>query len=98
LAKKGIIFNLFEEFVVSVAGEDVYEEILGTCGLRTTEPFVGPGSYPDKDLLALVAKTVEKLELSPVDAIRAFGRFCIPALARRFPAFMAPPRLPRRSC
>ena len=58
---KGIIFNLPEEFVVETFGVDAYEEILAASELRTTDPVVGPGTYPDEDLLALVGKTVERL-------------------------------------
>jgi hypothetical protein len=87
---KGIIFNLLEEFVDETLGDAAYEEILETCDLETTDPFVGPGSYPDEDLLALVGKTVERQGTGMPDGLRAFGRFCIPQLALRFPAFLAP--------
>ena len=92
---KGIIFNLLEDFIVEKAGEDGFEEILAAAGLRTTEPFVGPGSYPDEDLTALVAKAVERLGVPTDEALRAFGRFCIPPLARRFPGFVAPHTHPK---
>ena len=86
---KGIIFNLFEDFMVETFGDEAYEEIFASAGLQTTEPFVGPGSYPDEDLLALVGKVVERLGIPADEALRAFGRFCIPPLARRFPVFLA---------
>jgi hypothetical protein len=92
---KGIIFNLLEEFVVETQGIEVYEEILASTSLRTAEPFVGPGSYPDEDLMALVAATIARLGIDQDSALRAFGRFCIPKLAQRFPALMAPYRHPK---
>jgi len=92
---KGIIFNLFEDFVINSLGVDAWEEILASAGLKTTEPFVGPGSYPDEDLLALVATTVKQMGVSNEEALRAFGRFCIPPLARRFPGFMTPHTHPK---
>jgi len=87
---KGIIFNLLERFIVENLGEDKYEEILSACALKTKEPFVGPGSYPDEDLMAIVAKTVETMGVTPPEALRAFGRFCLPILAEKFPGFMTP--------
>jgi hypothetical protein len=92
---KGIIFNLLEEFVVETHGVERYEEILAGTALRTTEPFVGPGSYPDEDLMALVGTTVSHLGIDRNAALRAFGRFCIPRLAQRFPAFMAAHQHPK---
>ncbi len=92
---KGIIFNLFEDFVVEKLGAEAYEEILASAGLQTTEPFVGPGSYPDEDLFALVASAVKRMGVPTAEALRAFGRFCIPPLARRFPRFMTPHAHPK---
>jgi hypothetical protein len=92
---KGIIFNLLENFVVETQGIEAYEQILAATELRTTEPFVGPGSYPDEDLMALVGTTVARLGIDRNEALRAFGRFCVPKLAQRFPAFMAAHRHPK---
>lgn len=86
---KGIFFNLLEEFITENYGEEKYDEILGECRLSTTEPFVGPGTYPDEDLLAIATKTAEKLGITVPDALRAFGRFCFPKLAARYPVFVA---------
>ena len=92
---KGIIFNLLEDFIVENLGDDALEEILAGTGLRTTEPFVGPGSYPDEDLMALVAQVVERMGIPTDEALRAFGRFCIPPLVRRFPGFVTPHSHPK---
>ncbi len=85
---KGVVFNLFEQFVVDNWGDDVYEAILEETTLVTTEPFVGPGTYPDEDFLALVIKATEKLNVPLPDAVRAFGKFCFPKLADVFPNFV----------
>ena len=79
---KGVIFNYLEEFITENWGEEKYEEILGECPLKTKEPFVGPGTYPDTDLLAIVSKTVEKLGITLPDALRSFGKFCFPKLSK----------------
>jgi hypothetical protein len=85
---KGVIFNLLEEFIIEIADEDTYEEILDGVTLVTREPFVGPGTYPDEDLVALVTKTVERLGMPAPAALRAFGKWIFPKLAA-----MVPPEL-----
>jgi predicted hydrocarbon binding protein len=85
---KGVIFNLLEDFIIEGWGDDVYDEILSRCSLRTTEPFIGPGTYDDADLLAIVAQAAETLGLTVPEAVRAFGRYCFSGLARKFPVFL----------
>ncbi len=84
---KGIIFNLLEDFLKENLGEERFEELIDSCSLRTREPFVGPGSYPDEDLLAIVDRTVEVTGMTRIEALRAFGKFCIGSLARKYPFF-----------
>jgi hypothetical protein len=85
---KGIIFNLLEDFAVETLGEDRYHEILSECSLKTQEPFVAPGTYPDEDLLLIVGKTVEKSKIPLPDLLRTFGRWCFPKLGSRYPIFL----------
>lgn len=87
---KGIIFNAFEQFVIANHGEDFFDDVLARCSLATHEPFVGPGTYPDEDLLELVGQTVKQLGVPLPDALRAFGRFAFPALASAFPVCVRP--------
>lgn len=85
---KGVVFNLLESFIVEGWGEETYEEVLAMCPLKTKEPFVGPGTYPDSDLFTIATKAAEKLGLPLTDALRAFGKFSFPALAAKYPAFL----------
>ncbi|MEM9468051.1 MAG: heme NO-binding domain-containing protein [Actinomycetota bacterium] len=78
---KGVIFKVFEDFVVTNFGEDVYEDVYDATELITTEPFVGPGNYPAEDLIALVQTAAEQLGVSVEDAVRACGKFAFAALA-----------------
>ncbi|MEM9193063.1 MAG: heme NO-binding domain-containing protein [Myxococcota bacterium] len=86
---KGVVFNLLESFVVEGWGEEVYEDVLALCPLKTKEPFVGPGTYPDSDLFSIATKTAEKLDLPLADALRAFGTYCFPKLAATAPELVA---------
>ena len=78
---KGVIFKVFEDFVVTNFGEDVYEDVYDDTELLTKEPFVGPGTYPPQDLMALVQTAAGKLGVTVEDAVRACGKFAFPALA-----------------
>jgi hypothetical protein len=87
---KGIVFNLLEQFLCETMGDEAFEELLDGCVLETKEPFVGPGSYPDADLLVILSAAVERLKISREDALRAFGRFSFPRLAKTYPIFVKP--------
>ena len=58
---KGIIFTIFEDFITDNYGAETYEQIISECNLQTKEPFVGPGTYPDSDLMEIVGKATAKL-------------------------------------
>ncbi|MFQ5586113.1 MAG: heme NO-binding domain-containing protein, partial [Thermodesulfobacteriota bacterium] len=92
---KGVIFNLLEQFIAENFGEEKYEEIVTECALKTGEPFVGPGTYPDEDLIAIVSRAVETLGIAPPEALHGFGRFCFPKLAEKFPDFVQPFKHPK---
>lgn len=85
---KGVIFNVLEEFITEGWGAATYEGILARCPLHTKEPFIGPGTYPDADLVTIVGKTCETLGVAPTDALHAFGKFLFPRLAGRVPKFL----------
>ena len=80
---KGIVFELLEEFVIDALDADAYERALERCELRTTEPFVGPGTYPDTDLVALASAAADELAMTLPELLRAFGEHAFLALAVR---------------
>lgn len=85
---KGAIFKHFEAFVSDNWGVEVYEEILDGLDLLTEGPFLGPGSYPDEDLLSIVGATIQKLGIPLPDALRVFGKYLFPKLAGDAPQFV----------
>lgn len=85
---KGVVFNLLEEFITQNWGADTYEQIMSRCPLHTKDPFIGPGTYPDADLLSIVGATTKHLNVSVPDALHAFGKFCFPHLAGKVPQFL----------
>lgn len=87
---KGEIFNLFEDFVTENFGEEKFEEIfeLVHTKLITKEAFVGPGTYPDSDFLAIVQEAVRSLGLTLEEGAFEFGRYCFPKLANKMPLYV----------
>jgi len=92
---KGLVFNLFEDYIRDNLGDEKLEEILDGCALKTAEPFVGPGSYPDEDLLAIIDKTVAVMGTTHSQILHAYGRYCVPKLAQKYPAFFNQHRHPK---
>ena len=85
---KGIIFNILEDFIVEVMGPDAYDSIVSECPLITRDPFIGPGTYPDEDLVAIIVKVADRMQ-QPVPALlKMFGRYAFPKLAAKFPNFI----------
>ena len=85
---KGIIFNLLEDFIVEGWGAEKFEQILTQCPVHTQIPYVGPGTYPDANLLAIVNQTTAALGIGTAEALRSFGRFAFPRLAGKFSVFV----------
>jgi Haem-NO-binding len=92
---KGIIFNLLEDFIVDGWGEERFERIFSACPLHTKTAFVGPGTYPDSDLFALVERATVELGVDAPTALRAFGRYAMPKLAGKFEVFVRDHRHPK---
>lgn len=87
---KGIIFNIAEKFIADRFGEEKLEQILSACELETIEPFVGPGTYPDSDLMEIVHTAAEKVGLPMPEFMKQMGHFTFFKLAERYPNFVAP--------
>ena len=85
---KGIIFNLLELFVDQEVGPGAFDDAIDSSDLSSDGIYVGPKTYPDEDLLALVGYFSEKLDIPAFDLVRTVGRFCLPQLAARFPSFV----------
>src|SRR5690349_1607001 len=88
---KGIIFNELNRMVVERFGVEVWERILEEAPLKTTGgAFIGPKTYPDEDLLAIVNQASQLLGVPIDDLIRQYGHFIFANLARLYPVFVKP--------
>lgn len=86
---KGSMFMVFEDHVSSNYGAEVFEHLLDTVALETTEPFVGPGVYPAGDLVALVVGLADHVGITVDEVLRSYGRHAFAALAGSIAPLMA---------
>ncbi len=87
---KGIIFCLLEKMVVSQCCPGAWDNLVRQTPLLTVGGFIGPETYPDEDLSALVRTASELTGRSVSDLFRAFGRFSFRGLARAYPDCLPP--------
>ena len=85
---KGIIFNVFEDFLDEKYGENTFDNIIEAMVPDVKEPFIAPGTYPDELLFSIIHKTMEEknLELNPT--LLEFGEFLFLQLAKKYPVFV----------
>lgn len=83
---KGVIFNILEEMVIDRCGLDVWSELLEEC--QTEGIYTAGESYPDSELLALVDKASQSLEIPVPTLITGFGEFMFGQLVERYPIFV----------
>ncbi|MHA6724011.1 heme NO-binding domain-containing protein [Sphingomonas sp. RS2018] len=86
-AVKGVVFNLLEQSVVDAHGEDAWIDLLEEAGLDGA--YTSLGSYPDSEIVALVGAAATRLDLTPAEVLRWFGRAAMPMLAERYQVFFA---------
>lgn len=82
---KGIIFNLLEEVVRREYGEETWETLLEEAGVDGA--YTSLGSYPDEEVMRLVAAASAALKKRPDEIVRWFGRNALPLLASKHPHF-----------
>ncbi len=82
------MFIIAESFISETFSDEVYEEIIANCKLSTDGPFVAPGTYPDSDLIEIVVKSSEKLNMPVDEFLKKFGHYSFGKLAERHPNFL----------
>ena len=85
---KGVVFNILEAFIIETFGDETMEEIYSTVAFSgDTPPFIGPETYPDSDLFAMVTLLAEMKTLDLDDVIFELGEFMFPVFAKKYPIF-----------
>lgn len=86
---KGVIFNLLEEAVIDQFGDAAWDDLLDAAQVEGA--YTSLSSYPDSEIMALVAAASGRLSLSPAAILRWFGKSAIPSLAVHYPDFFKAP-------
>ena len=82
---KGIIFNIVEEVISGTSGPETWDELLILTELSGV--YTSLGSYPDKELMDLVAAASKLSDTPTPELLECIGRDAIPLLYERFPKF-----------
>jgi predicted hydrocarbon binding protein len=80
---KGVVFNIFEDFIVESFDDSTWELILDKSGEE--DVFIGPKTYPDKVLINFIKTAVKLKGLNLKTAERLFGKFAYPKLKEKIP-------------
>lgn len=82
---KGVIFNIFSEFIEEIGGLEAWDKLLEQTELEGV--YTSAGSYSDEELFALVGKACEMKGIAIPDALKAFGQFAVGGFFSRYPEF-----------
>ncbi len=85
---KGVVFNILEGLIVEEFGDVIMEEIYSSVQFSgDVLPFVGPESYPDSDLFAMVGYLSDKTSIPVDDLVFEFGKYMLPVFYQNYPVF-----------
>lgn len=79
---KGVIFNIFEDFVVTNFSDATWEKVLED-NHKEDEVFIGPKTYDDADLFSLIFSAIKLTNLEADVVIRCFGKFAFKNLKNK---------------
>ncbi|SPJ33734.1 heme NO-binding domain-containing protein [Kushneria phyllosphaerae] len=83
---KGIIFNMFNDIIVTRFDEQTWEEMLENA--RVSGAWSSLGNYDDHDMLALVNAASHQLAITPQACLQWLGREMLPRLGGIYPGLL----------
>ncbi|REC95612.1 heme NO-binding domain-containing protein [Kushneria indalinina] len=83
---KGIIFNMFNDIVVSRFNEQTWEALLENA--RVSGAYSSLGNYDDQDMFALVGAASHHLGMTPQQCLHWMGREMLPRLGSFYPGML----------
>jgi hypothetical protein len=85
---KGILFNIFEEFIEENFRDDTWNLILDES-IEEEDVFVVPKTVSDSTFLNIVQTAIKLKELKLEDAVKMFGKFSYSRLKEKLLDVMA---------
>ena len=80
---KGVIFNVIEEVVGDLFGDETWDDLLETA--EVDGAYTALGNYADTELLAIVSAACTATGMSAEEVLRTIGYHALPKLAARVP-------------
>lgn len=82
---KGMVFDMLRDMVEDNYGLDGWQSVLDGAGSQGM--YVSTETYPDSELMALVASACEVTEIPADDLVFRFGQYMVTQFYQRFPQF-----------
>ena len=89
---KGVVFTEYLDFVASVAGDEVVDDMIDAADLPSGGVYTAVGKYDYREMVALVTELSKILDQPASDLVRAFGRHLFGRFAEGYPAFFEAPK------
>ncbi len=80
---KGIVFEMFENFVTSIYDEEVWQQIIDQSHVGLNAPFEVDEQYQEKDFFKLADEMVSLSQLPLPTLLRSFGEYSYEFLDER---------------
>ena len=80
---QGVVFNIIEEVVLTLHGEEMWDEIIDASGVDGV--YSSTGNYDDAEVFAIVGAASEALSVPVEDLLLLVGRHAFDGLIRRYP-------------
>lgn len=85
----GFVHLMLKQFVISVAGEEGWTNILKEAGLKP-RVYSSTGHYPDEEVVAIAVTGSKALNLPLETVLELFGEFLAPKLLESFSNLVNP--------
>jgi hypothetical protein len=84
---KGIVFTEFLEMVEKEHGVLAVDSLTSLAGLHNSGAYTSIGTYPHTDMLAMVGKLSELIDVPPDELTLTFGRYLFKSFKAHYDSF-----------
>jgi len=84
---KGVVFTEFLEMVEEAHGIEFVDVLTSLSELHSGGAYTSVGNYPHEDMLAMVGKLSEMIDVPPKDLVTTFGKYLFKAFSKNYSVF-----------
>ena len=85
---KGIVFTLLNQMVEEKFGLEAWDQLIEKSGVDGL--YISTATYPDEEVMKLVATASEMTGIAVNDLVKAFGVYMVPQFHEKYPVFFKP--------